>query len=167
VLAAFQDAFVALVTEPTCDPARFDLEAHELAALRAIPAAELERYARSLIEKRWGELQRVVALTARVAPSLGDRYRAWARVNPAPVREDVLSPGAAEALRALPAVGGSVGRRGGRARHRAKGQKRPAAEIARSAASSCGSRSKLPRSQCGSVTSATSASWKAASTGAA
>jgi hypothetical protein len=104
VLAAFQDAFVALVTEPRCDLGRFELEPHELAALRAIPAAELARYARSLIEKRWGELQRVVALTARVAPSLGDRYRRWAHENPARVREDVLSPGAAEALRALPSL---------------------------------------------------------------
>jgi len=104
VLAAFQDAFVALVTEPKCDLERFELEPHELAALRAIPREELERYARSLVEKRWGELQRVVALTARVAPSLGDRYRAWARVHPARVREDVLSPGAAEAVRALPAM---------------------------------------------------------------
>ena len=124
MLAGFQDAFVALAADgrlrrafaedPAAALASFERDARarggcvlgdrERAALLALPAAELERYARSLVEKRWGELAKVVPLTLRVAPSLAGAYRAWAVDHPARIEESVLPPGIAEALRALPAL---------------------------------------------------------------
>jgi hypothetical protein len=114
VLVGLQNAFVALATDAKLRRlfgqdrdaalAGFDLAVTERAALRALPVAPLERYARSLIEKRWGEVVRVVPLTMRVAPSLRDNYRAWALEHPASVRDHVQSPGAAEAQRALIAM---------------------------------------------------------------
>jgi hypothetical protein len=114
VVVGLQNAFVALATNATLRRlfgqdrdaalAGFDLEVNERVALRALPLEPLERYARSLVEKRWGELARVVPLTLRVAPSLRDKYRAWALEHPAYVRDSVLSPGAAEAQRALIAM---------------------------------------------------------------
>lgn len=72
----------------------------------APPAAprDLERYAASLVAKRRGELERVVPLTRRVVPDVGVRYARWLAAHPAPPRDDVLGPGEAEALRALPAL---------------------------------------------------------------
>ena len=109
-----QNAFVALATDASLRRAfaqdrdaalaKFAIDATERAALRALPIEALERYARSLVEKRWGELARVVPLTAKVAPSLRDKYRAWALEHPAVVRDSVLSPGAIEAQRALIAM---------------------------------------------------------------
>jgi len=109
-----QDAFVALATDAKLRRlfgqdrdaalAGFDLGVNERAALRALPFEPLDRYARSLVEKRWGELVRVVPLTARVAPSLDAKYRAWALEHPAHVRDGVLPPGIAEAQRALIAM---------------------------------------------------------------
>lgn len=111
MLAAFQEAFVQLAAdavlrrsferEPDAILARFELGPEEQAALCAIPLRQLESYARSLVAKRWTELARVVALALRVAPSLAQRHRAWALEHPARVVDGVLSPGAAEGLRAL------------------------------------------------------------------
>ncbi|MCE9578789.1 MAG: hypothetical protein K8W52_37035 [Deltaproteobacteria bacterium] len=113
-MQAFQDAFVAIVAdaalrrrfrvEPDAVLDGFALDADARAALRGIPLDELERFARSLVAKRWHEVARIVPLTARVAPSLGERYRAWVAEHPAPVSLALLSPGAAEARRALPAL---------------------------------------------------------------
>jgi hypothetical protein len=114
MIAALHDAFVALATDAAlrrrfaADPdaalARFALGPAERAALCGIEPTALDRYARSLVAKRWGEVARVVPLALRVAPSLPDRYHTWALGHPAPVAETVLSPGIAEALRALPAL---------------------------------------------------------------
>jgi hypothetical protein len=114
VLAAFQEAFVllsadarlrrAFAHDPEAALAPFQLGVGERAALLAIPFARWEGFARSLLAKRWGELARVVPLTLRVVPSLGDRYLRWAGEHPARVCEGVLSPGSAEGLRALEAL---------------------------------------------------------------
>jgi hypothetical protein len=111
VLSAFEDAFVQLAADARLrrelarDPdgalAAFALDARERAVLRAIPHAELERFARTLVAKRWGDVARVVPLTLRIAPDLGARYRAWALEHPARASDGVLAPGVAEALRAL------------------------------------------------------------------
>ena len=111
MLAAFQEAFVALAADAAARRsfardgaaylAGFELDEAERAALRAIAREQLESYARSLVAKRWSELARVVPLSLRVAPSLRERHRAWALEHPARVRHGVLSPGAAEGLRAL------------------------------------------------------------------
>ncbi|HVJ16265.1 MAG TPA: DUF692 family protein [Polyangiaceae bacterium] len=81
---------------------RFELAPAEAAVLLAIEEAALERYAGSLVGKRRGELERVVPLTRRVCPDLGARYVRWLAEHPAAPRDDVLAPGEAEALRALP-----------------------------------------------------------------
>ena len=112
VLVDFQNAFIALVadeqvrgrflTDPdgALEEMSCELSSRERTALKNIPADELVAYAHSLIEKRWSEVQRVVPMTTRVAPSLRARYRQWALRNPARAMECQLSPGAAEALRA-------------------------------------------------------------------
>jgi hypothetical protein len=114
VIVGFQDALVALATdralrrrfvaEGESALASFQLEPRAKAALLAIPFDHIERYASSLEAKRWGEVARVVPRTLKVAPSLPGLYRAWLGTHPAPVTDNVLSPGAAEALRALPAM---------------------------------------------------------------
>ena len=119
MLVGFQDAFVALAadaalrrrlrTDPDSALAGFELDSRERAALTAIPIDALDRYGRSLIAKRWGEVARVVPLVQRVAPNLGDHYRAWACVTPARVTAMTLSPGVGEALRALGAVRAALG----------------------------------------------------------
>jgi hypothetical protein len=129
MLAGFQDAFVALAADarlrrrfaaaPEAVLGEFELDAAERAALGAIPPSHLERFARSLVAKRWGELARVVRLTLRVAPSVGRRYHAWALEHPAPVVDQVLAPGVAEALRALPSLHQALARDEGEAAYAA------------------------------------------------
>lgn len=114
MLGAFQQAFVALAADARArrrfalDPgvalSSYDLSAAERAALTALPVEQIERFARSLVAKRWSELARVVPLTLRVSPRLAERYRAWALEHPARAVEHVLAPGVAEALRALSAL---------------------------------------------------------------
>lgn len=86
------------------DPERalapFELTARERAALCSIELADLERYAQSLIAKRWDEVARIVPLAIRVVPSLGALYRTWAASHPARGEPASPSPGIAEALRA-------------------------------------------------------------------
>jgi hypothetical protein len=118
MLAAFQEAFVSLAAdaclrrrfaaEPEAALQAFELAEPERAALRAIGLERLERFARALVSKRWGELARIVPLTLRVSPSLPRRYRAWALEQPALAVDGVLSPGVAEGLRALPALHASL-----------------------------------------------------------
>jgi hypothetical protein len=81
-----------------------ELTAAERSELASIPRAALERFAGSLVAKRWGEVSRVVPLTLRVSPRLGHRYQLWLATSPSPARDSVLDPGCAEALRALPAL---------------------------------------------------------------
>ncbi|NVB81217.1 MAG: hypothetical protein HOV81_22670 [Kofleriaceae bacterium] len=114
MLVDFQNAFVRIVTDARSrqrffrDPdellADFSLGEQERAALRALPRDAIERYAHSLVAKRWDQVQRIVPLTLRVCPHLGVEYRAWALEHPARVSEMRLSPGAAEALRAHDAL---------------------------------------------------------------
>lgn len=108
--AEWQRAFVRLCLD-AWSRARFadtgqiddiDLTDHERATLAAIPAAALERFAESLIAKRWREVSRVLPMTLRVSPGIGQRYRRWLARAPAPAMDTVLDPGPAEALRALP-----------------------------------------------------------------
>jgi hypothetical protein len=109
---AMQDALAALATDARVrerfarDPASTlsalgDLAPRERAALLALPPVAIDRYARSLVAKRWHEVARVMPLTLRIAPNVEARYRAWVAVNPARAIDTVLSPGAAEAFRAL------------------------------------------------------------------
>jgi hypothetical protein len=116
VVAAFQDAFVALAADvqlrrafardPDAALRALDvqLDPRARAALAAIDPAALDRYARSLLAKRWSDVARVVPLAERVVPQLGARYRGWLAEHPAPAHDTVLGPGVAEALRALPAL---------------------------------------------------------------
>lgn len=111
MLARFQDLFVRLCADAAlrarfrADPAAVldeaDLGERERRALLGIPGDALERYARSLVEKRAREVAKVLPLTRRVAPSVLARYRAFLEQSPAEVADPALDPGAAEALRAL------------------------------------------------------------------
>jgi hypothetical protein len=110
VLAEQQEALVRLCLDARAR-ARFlatgeidgiESAAAERAALAAISPAALDRFARSLVAKRWGEVSRVVPLTLRISPRLGQRYRQWLAKSPSPAQDTVLDPGCAEALRALP-----------------------------------------------------------------
>lgn len=80
----------------------FALTHDERAMLAAIPRAALDRYADSLVAKRWSEVSRAVPLTLRVSPGLGRRYRRWLATSPSPAVDSVLDPGLEEASRALP-----------------------------------------------------------------
>src|SRR5260221_1126177 len=114
MLSAFQETLALLATdarfrarfaergEPALDP--FELDDEERSALAAIPREALDRYAHSLIAKRWGELSRTVPLTLRVAPRIERIYRRWVAEHPASAVDTVLAPGPAEGLRALPAL---------------------------------------------------------------
>ena len=118
MLAAFQEALVSLAADarlrrrfaanPRAALLPFALAAPERAALCAIPVERLERFARALVSKRWGELARLLPLTLRVSPGLARRYRAWALECPVLARDGLFSPGAAEGLRALPALHASL-----------------------------------------------------------
>jgi len=109
-----QDALVALAADRRLrerflrdrDEALHDfaLEPRERAALSLMPADALCRFAASLVAKRWNEVRRVIPLSLNVCPSLERRYRDWLALHPAPAADCVLSPGLAEALRALPAL---------------------------------------------------------------
>jgi hypothetical protein len=114
MLRHLQEALARLATDPrqrrrwAADPssagAELSLSGKEIEALRAVPLAALERYAGSLVAKRWGEVKNVIPATLRVCPSVERRYRTWALSNPARAADTVLPPGAAEAARALPAL---------------------------------------------------------------
>jgi hypothetical protein len=84
--------------------APFRLSADEDAALRALTPQTLERCARGLMHQRWSQVQQVMPLSRRLCPSLSHRYLQWLATHPASVEQTVLAPGAAEALRALPAL---------------------------------------------------------------
>lgn len=91
------------------------LTAAERAELAALPQGALDRFAGSLMAKRWGEVSRVVPLTLRVSPRLGQRYQLWLATSPSPARDTVLEPGCAEALRALPDLRDALARDPGEA----------------------------------------------------
>jgi hypothetical protein len=76
------------------------LDAAERQALHTAAPA-LDRYARSLIAKRWQEVAAVVPLTLRIAPGLESFYCAWVATRPPIAADTILPPGAAEGLRAL------------------------------------------------------------------
>jgi len=73
-------------------------------ALGALDAAAVLRYARGLRHKRWDDVRATVPLSTRISPTLGARYQAWLAAHPPAAQDTVLPPGAAEALRALPAL---------------------------------------------------------------
>jgi hypothetical protein len=81
-----------------------ELGADELASLRAIDPAALERVAASLISKRRRAVEATVPHAARLWPALGDRYVELLAIRPA--RVDALDarigPGPSELLRMLP-----------------------------------------------------------------
>jgi hypothetical protein len=114
VIGDFQEALVALALDAGTRErflrgapgalAPFRLDDRELSMLRAIEPVALERCARGLLDKRWEELRRIVPLSARATPALARLYRGFLARHPAPVRDGVLSPGHAEALRALDAL---------------------------------------------------------------
>jgi hypothetical protein len=108
---ALQDVLVAIVTDARVLAAFvrdreaalsvFELDADERATLAALEPSAVERAARALLSKRESSFVAALPLTRRVVPSIGRRYRAWLATH-APVHGDhVLSPGQAEALRAL------------------------------------------------------------------
>jgi hypothetical protein len=109
-LVAFQNALVALACDASLR-AQFEagnttalgsaLDDRGRAALRALPLVAIERFAQSLIEKRWSEVSRVIPLARQVCPSLPWRYQRWLSTHPARAEDDVLGPGEREALRAL------------------------------------------------------------------
>ncbi len=110
MLVAFHNALVALATDANLR-GRFAVDARALEgygldpsaerALVALPKDLLERYAQSLLAKRWSEVARVVPLTRRVSPSLSTRYQTYLSTHPAPAHDTALSPGLAEALRVM------------------------------------------------------------------
>jgi hypothetical protein len=114
MLADFQEALVALATDRALLKryrvhggeafAHLSLDAGELRTLGSISTHALERYARSLVAKRCDEVARTVPLTRRLVPEVGNAFRAWAAAHPMAATDGVLTPGAAEALRALDAM---------------------------------------------------------------
>jgi hypothetical protein len=114
MLGTFEEALVALATDParrarlrSDGEAALDglsLDAKERRALATIPVEALERYARSLVAKKWHEVSRTAPLTSRIVPDLARIYRSWAEDHPAAAEDTVLSPGSAEARRALSAL---------------------------------------------------------------
>ncbi len=80
---------------------RFELEGVEARAFADLDETPLERYAGSLVAKRRAEFERVVPLSLRLCPDLGERYARWLESHPAAPGDHVLAPGEAEALRAL------------------------------------------------------------------
>jgi hypothetical protein len=82
----------------------YSLTEREREALREIPAAQVERYAASLLGKRAGEFARAVPLTRKVCPEITLRYMRWLEFNPSQQANHLLDPGLAEALRALDAL---------------------------------------------------------------
>jgi hypothetical protein len=95
-LAALQDALAQVVTS--------DDRAAIPETLAGLSETDLRRYARGLRQKHWAEVAATVPLSTRVIPQLKARYEAWLRAHPPQTRDTVLSPGAAEALRALPVL---------------------------------------------------------------
>ena len=81
-----------------------DLTSRERDALAAIDTTKLDRYRRSLVEKRAREFCKVVPLSLRVAPRVRAIYCAFLEDTPATRSDFVLAPGVAEGLRALPAL---------------------------------------------------------------
>jgi hypothetical protein len=127
MLRHLQEALARLATDerqrrrwevdPTGFAAEQSLSEKELAVLRGVPLDAIERYARSLLAKRWGEVARAIPSTLRAAPSVEARYRAWAAHHPALALavDAVLPPGPAEGLRALPALAAALARDPGEA----------------------------------------------------
>lgn len=111
--ARWLDAVGRLVTDAALrgrfhrDPTVLDVDPADLPRLAAM-RDELERFARGLLDKRKRDFAAVVPWSARVAPSLPDRYAAWLATRPAPVVDSPLGPGLSEALRALPALSAAL-----------------------------------------------------------
>jgi hypothetical protein len=103
MLEAFQDALATLCADAGARSRYVEILQGLPEEARAMmpPRDQIERYARSLLSKRAGEVMRVVPLTLRVCPSLQKKYRAHASRHPARPIDTVLSPGSAEALRVL------------------------------------------------------------------
>jgi hypothetical protein len=95
-LAELQDALATLVTS--------DDDAAIPEVLGDLPVVDVRRYARGLRQKRGAELAATLPLATRVIGDLGTRYDVWLRDHPPAARDTLLSPGTAEALRALPAL---------------------------------------------------------------
>ncbi|MBM3224128.1 MAG: hypothetical protein FJZ47_10030 [Candidatus Tectomicrobia bacterium] len=112
MLATWQNVLIRLVldrsfrqqfsADPTQTLAPFALTPAGQQALLAIPYQDVERFAVSLMQKRWEQVQQVIPLSRRVCPSLQSRYCTWLGTHPAQVSHTVLDPGTAEAWRALP-----------------------------------------------------------------
>ena len=95
--------------DPASVLAAFALSAEERRALVAIDRAALDRYATSLVEKRWHELARSVPLSLRVSErALRHAYVAWLAEHPSPPADTALDPGVFEGLRALAALRASL-----------------------------------------------------------
>jgi hypothetical protein len=107
----FQNVYIRLCADANlraawrADPAGalapWGLTAREQAALEALDAEALERFAGSLLSKREDELRPHVRLTASVCPDITARYRRWLSDHPSPIHDGLHPPGLAEALRAL------------------------------------------------------------------
>lgn len=84
------------------------LDPQEVALLRALPWAALERYARALMRKRWREVHRAIPLSLRVCPVLEALYLEFLGAHPSPPNHGPLPPGLHEALRALEPLAAAV-----------------------------------------------------------
>ncbi len=111
--ASFQRLYVALLTDagvrerfadaPEALGVEYGVDARGTAALRSIDPAQLDRFARSLVHKRFRGLAEVAPLTLRVWPRMKAEHRRWATRSPDPGDLDPrLPPGCVEGLRALP-----------------------------------------------------------------
>jgi len=78
-----------------------DLDARERSALAQIPHEALERYARSLVDKRYAELERAVPLTAKISPRLRRHHRRILDRGALRAADTILSPGSFQALTLL------------------------------------------------------------------
>jgi hypothetical protein len=110
LLAQLQDALATIVADGEVErvfrrspgeaiAAVADQETRD--ALGALDPADVVRYARALKHKRWSEVAGTVPLSLRVIGGLESRYDVWLSAHPPTARDTVVSPGQAEALRAV------------------------------------------------------------------
>ncbi len=110
----FQSAFAAIVCNrdtrqlfhdnPSEALRAFELSPKEERVLGTIPNTQWDRYAHSLVQKKWRELATVIPCSHRLSPGLAQLCKRWIECNPSGNEDSVLAPGQRQALRALPHI---------------------------------------------------------------
>jgi hypothetical protein len=110
LLAQLQDAVSVIVTDGEVEEVYRRSPGEAIAAVAEAPAratlgrleaTDVLRYARGLRRKRWEDVATIVPLSVRVIAGLEGRYYTWLAAHPPQANDSLITPGAAEALRAL------------------------------------------------------------------